>query len=101
MPQWYEIAVGLIVAIGGLGALGQSIKAILDYRSGVEQRAGIPTAKLVAYLESEVTNLRAELATVKGEVATLKLEREGDLSYTSLLVYTMASNGVPVPMRPV
>lgn len=101
MPQWYDIAVGLIIALGGGGAIVQGLKALADYRSGVAQRAGVPTAKLVAYLESEVTNLRTELATVKGEVATLKREREGDLSYTSLLVYTMASSGVPVPMRPV
>lgn len=101
MPQWYEIAVGLIIACGGLGAFAQAAKALLDYRAGVAQRAGVPTQKLVAYLEGEVANLRAEVATVKGEVATLQRERSADTSYISLLVFEMASRGVPVPMRPV
>ena len=90
--QWYEIAVGLIVALGGLGALAQAIKAWADYRAGVQQRAGVPTQKLVAYLETEVAHLRAE-------VAELNRARDIDTSYISLLVFTMASNGVAVPMR--
>lgn len=100
MPQWYEIAVGLIVACGGLGALGQSLKALADYRAGVTQRAGVPTQKLVAYLEGEVTNLRGEVAALKREVADVNRARDNDTSYISLLVYTMASNGIAVPMRP-
>ena len=98
--QWYEIAVGLIVALGGLGAFAQALKAWGDYRAGVTQRAGVPTQKLVAYLESEVAHLRAEVAALKGEVAEVNRARDNDTSYISLLVYTMASNGVAVPMRP-
>lgn len=97
--RWYEVAVGLIVALGGLGAFAQALKAWGDYRAGVQQRAGVPTQKLVAYLESEVANLRGEVASLKGDVATLNRARDNDTSYISLLVFTMASNGVPVPMR--
>jgi hypothetical protein len=91
--QWYEVAVGLIVALGGLGAFAQAVKALADWRAGVQQRAGVPTQKLVAYLEGEV-------AVLKARVNELEQARDFDTSYISLLVYTMASNGVPVPMRP-
>jgi hypothetical protein len=91
--QWYEVVVGLIVACGGLGAAAQAIKALADMRAGVQQRAGVPTQKLVAYLEQQV-------ATLTDRVTDLEAERDSTGAYVSELVYTMASAGIPVPMRP-
>lgn len=93
LEQVAGVLIAVLAAIGGTGGVVQLIKAIRDWRAGVAQRDAAPTARLVAYLEGEV-------AVLKDKVAVLEAAREVDGAYTTLLVFTMASNGLPVPARP-
>lgn len=84
--EWYEIAIGLIVALGGLTSAAQLVKAVREWRSGVAQREAAPTVKLVAYLDARVTALEAKVDNAE--------------LYIDLLIADAAAAGRPVPPRP-
>lgn len=91
--EWYEIAIALLAAFGGGASVIRFVKTILDWRRGVTQRASAPTDRLVLHLENRINEMNEEVQELKA-----RLEVEG--AYVTVLVFTMASHGIPVPERP-
>lgn len=91
--EWYEIVIALLAAIGGTGGLVQLFRTWRAWRDGVQQRESAPTERLVAHLEKRIEGMG-------DRISWLEAAREVDGAYITLLVFTMASNGIQVPPRP-
>jgi hypothetical protein len=91
--EWYEVVIALLAAFGGGASVLRVIKMVMDWRRGVTQRASAPTERLVIHLEQRINELTNDVQYLKAH-----LEVEG--AYITVLVFTMASAGLPVPPRP-
>lgn len=97
---WYEVMVALLVALGGAGGLVQLFKAWRAWRDGVQQKSSAPTERLVAYLETQIAELKQAMSKQAERIVVLEEARDRDGAYITVLSYTMAGAGITVPPRP-